>query len=41
MTKQPPSAIRRAQLRNRIINRIAELDLKDFEAAEELGFSPG
>ena len=41
MAKQLPSAPLRAQLRERIINRIAELKLKDFEAAEELGFSPG
>ena len=31
----------RAQLRDRIINRITELKLKDFEVAEELGLSPG
>jgi hypothetical protein len=31
----------RAQLRDRIINRIAELKLKDFEAAEQLGLSRG
>ena len=37
----PPSAPLRAQLRERIINRIAELKLKDFEAAEQLGLSPG
>jgi len=36
-----PSAPVRAQLRERILNRIAELKLKDFEAAEQLGFSPG
>ena len=41
MAKHPPSAALRAQLRNRIINRVAELNLKDFEAAEELGLSPG
>lgn len=41
MPKQPPSAPLRAQLRERIISRIAELKLKDFEAAEELGLSPG
>ena len=41
MPKQPPSAPLRAQLRERIINRIAELKLKDVEAAEELGLSPG
>lgn len=41
MAAQAPSAALRAQLRARIIRRIAELKLKDFEAAEELGFSPG
>lgn len=41
MPKQAPSAPLRAQLRDRIINRITELKLKDFEAAEELGLSPG
>ena len=41
MPKHPPSAPLRAQLRERIINRIAELKLKDFEAAEQLGLSPG
>ena len=41
MPKQPPSAPLRAQLRERIINRIDELKLMDFEAAEELGLSPG
>ncbi len=41
MTKTPPSAPLRAQLSERIINRIAELKLKDVEAAEQLGFSPG
>ena len=41
MPKQPPSAPLRAQLRDRIIDRIAELKLKDFEAAEELGLAPG
>ena len=41
MPKQPPSAPLRAQLRERIISRIAELKLKDFEAAEQLGLSPG
>jgi len=29
------------QLRARIINRIAELNLRDFEAADELGLTPG
>jgi predicted XRE-type DNA-binding protein len=41
MAKKAPSAALRAQLRARIIDRIAELNLKDFEAAEELGLSPG
>jgi len=41
MAAHPPSAALRAQLRARIIDRIAELKLKDFEAAAELGFSPG
>jgi len=41
MPKKPPSAPLRAQLRQRIISRIAELKLKDFEAADELGLSPG
>jgi predicted XRE-type DNA-binding protein len=41
MAKRPPSAALRAQLRERIIDRIAELKLRDFEAAKELGLSPG
>ena len=41
MAKHPPSAALRAQLRARIIDRVAELKLMDFEAAEQLGFSPG
>ena len=41
MARHPPSAALRAQLRKRIIDRIDELKLKDFEAAEKLGFSPG
>ena len=41
MAKQAPSAALRAQLRARIIDRVAELKLKDFEAAGQLGFSPG
>jgi predicted XRE-type DNA-binding protein len=41
MARRPPSAALRAQLRERIINRITELKLKDFEAAEQLGLSPG
>ena len=31
----------RAQLRERIIDRVAELRLKGFEAAEQLSLSPG
>ncbi len=41
MAKQSPSAALRAQLRARIIDRITELKLRDFEAAEQLGLSPG
>ena len=41
MPKQPPSAPLRAQLRQRIIDRIVELKLKDFEAAKKLRLSPG
>jgi Helix-turn-helix domain len=41
MPKHSPSAPLHAQLRERIINRIAELKLKDFEAGEQLGLSPG
>jgi predicted XRE-type DNA-binding protein len=41
MATRPPSAVLRVQLRERIIDRIAELKLKDFEAAEKLGLSPG
>lgn len=41
MAKKAPSAELRAQLRNRIVDRIAGLKLKDFEAAEQLGLSPG
>ncbi len=41
MAKQIPSAALRAQLRERIISRIVELKLRDFEAAEQLGLSPG
>lgn len=36
-----PSAALRAQLRERILSRIVELKLKDFEAAAELGLSAG
>jgi hypothetical protein len=41
MAKQAPSAALRAQLRDRIINRIAELTLNDFEAARALGVGLG
>jgi predicted XRE-type DNA-binding protein len=41
MATRTPSAPLRAQLRERIIDRIVELNLMDFEAAEQLGFSPG
>ena len=41
MAKQAPSAPLRAQLRERIIARIAELKLRDFEAAGRLGLSQG
>ncbi len=39
--KQPPNAALRTQPRNKIISRIAELKLKDFEAAEKLSVSAG
>lgn len=41
MPTKPPSVPLRAQLRRRILSRIAELKLRDFEAAGELSFSPG
>lgn len=41
MPVQAPSARLRAQLRERIISRVVELELRDFEAAEQLGLSPG
>lgn len=41
MARQAPSAPLRAQLRDRVLHRIAELKLKDFEAAAQLGLSPG
>ena len=41
MVTNPPSANLRRQMRERILNRIAELKLKDFEAADHLGLSPG
>ena len=37
----PPPAPPCAQLRERFIRRIVELELKDFEAAQQLGLSPG
>ena len=41
MATSAPSARLRAQLRKRILARIAELKLMDFEAAEQLGLSAG
>jgi len=41
MPTKLPSALLRAQLRERILGRIAELKLRDVEAAEQLGLSPG
>jgi hypothetical protein len=41
MPTRSPSAPLRAQLRERMLDRIAELKLRDFEAAGQLGFSPG
>jgi predicted XRE-type DNA-binding protein len=41
MPNHPPSAPLRAQLRERILSRIAELKLRDVEAAEQLGLSVG
>ena len=41
MATTPPSARLRAQLRDRILRRIAELKLLDIQAAEQLGFSAG
>lgn len=41
MSKQFPGAPLRAHLRDRIIDRIAELSLRDVEAAAEPGLSPG
>lgn len=38
---QVPSATLRAQLRDRIINRITYLKLQNFELAEELDLSLG
>ena len=41
MATSTPSARLRVQLRERILARIAELKLMDFEAAEQLGLSTG
>jgi len=41
MAKTTPSAALRAQLRKRILARVAELKLLDVEAAEQLGLSAG
>jgi predicted XRE-type DNA-binding protein len=41
MATRAPSAPLRAQLHERIIDRVAELKFKNFEAAEELGLSSG
>ncbi len=41
MATTAPSARLRAQLRQRILDRIAELKLKDVEAAEKLALTPG
>jgi predicted XRE-type DNA-binding protein len=41
MPATSPSAPLRAQLRERIISRIAELKLRDVEAAAQLGLSAG
>ena len=40
MAKQAPSAILRAQLRERILSRITQLALTNVEAAARLGLSP-
>ena len=37
MPSSPPSAALRAQLRKKILKRIDELNLKDVEAADQLG----
>ena len=39
MATDTPSAALRAQLRAKILKRIAELHLKDYEAAGQLGLS--
>ena len=41
MPTKSPSAPLRAQLRARILGRVAELKLRDVEAAGKLGLSPG
>ena len=41
MAKTTPSAALRAQLRKRILARVAELKLLDVEAAAQLGLSAG
>ena len=41
MATRSPSAPLRAQLRERILSRIVELKLRDFEAAAALGLSAG
>ncbi len=40
MAKQAPSAILRAQLRERILSRVAQLQLTNADAATQLGLSP-
>jgi len=40
MAKQAPSAALRAQLRERILSRIAQLALTNAEAAAQIGLSP-
>ena len=41
MPAPSPSALLRAQLRERILSRIVELKLRDFEAAEKIVLSAG
>jgi len=41
MPRPAPSAPLRAQLRERMLSRIDELKLRDFEAAGQLGLSAG
>ena len=40
MPTNSPSATLRAQLRAKIINRIADLKLRDSEAADQMRFTP-